>query len=316
MSRPKHRLAALLCATLLGAAPWTAAAEPTPADRNAARALAGKGADLFDAGNYGEAIDQFRQAEALVHAPPHLLYMARAYEKLGKLVEAHDAYDHILTDPFITPTSPPAFREAKVSANQEDEKLLGRIPTVKLTIASPDPDVVRVFIDGKKITPEILVEPILLNPGAHRIEATGRGLVPAEKPVVMTEGDRINVALSLRWQGPLYPAIIALGAGGLGLSIGVVTGAVSVAKVNDLADKCPDKHCLPSLQATGDSARTLGNVSTASFVVGGALIGAGVALAILRPWGGPPTEPNADAPRAAWVQARVGLGTVGLEGAF
>lgn len=308
-----HRLEALLCATLVWLAPIAAAAEPTLADRNAARALASDGADLFDANKHAEAIEVFRKAEALVHAPTHLLYIARAHQKLGKLVEAHDVYDDILTDPFITPTSPSAFRDARTSAEQEDAALLARIPTMKLVISSPAPETVQVTMDGKRIERELLLAPLLMNPGSHKLEAQGRGLVSDAKTVAMSEGDRINVTLSLPWQGPLYPAIVALSAGALGLTIGTVTGILSVSKVGDLEDRCPEMHCLPPDRSIGDSAKTLGTVSTVSFVLGGALIGAGVALAIVRPGGGPPDTPNEHGP---WVRTRLGLGAAAIEGAF
>lgn len=312
-----HRLESLLFATLLWLAPMAAAAEPTAADRAAARVLADKGADFFDASKYPEAIEAFREAEKLLHAPTHLLYIARAYEKLGKLVEAHRAYDGILADPFITPTSPSPFRSAKDLAQAEDAKIIERTPTVRLLVTGPDTDLVQVMMDGKPIEREAWAAPIPLNPGAHQIEARGRGLVSDSKPVVVSERDQVNVSLSLRWQGPVYPAIIALGAGALGLTIGVVTGGLSLSKVSDLAERCPEQHCLPADQPIGDSARTLGSVSTAGFILGGVLIGAGVTLAILRPGGGPPDgSKEQDAPKGLWVRARVGLGMTMVEGAF
>jgi hypothetical protein len=312
-----HRLEPLLFATLLWLAPMAAAAEPTALDRSTARTLADKGADLFDAGKYAEAIEDFREAEKLVHAPTHLLYLARAYAKLGKLVEAHQAYDGILTDPFITPTSPSPFRGARERAQAEDAPLVERIPTVKLLVTSPDTALVQVTIDGKRIEPVAWSEPIPVNPGSHRIEATGRGLVSDIKPVMVNERDRVNVALSLRWQGPLYPAIIALGAGGLALTIGTVTGALSLSKVSELSERCPQQHCLPADQSIGDSARALGSASTAGFILGGVLIGAGVTLAILRPGGGPPADSKEQgALMGPWIRARVGLGTTVVEGSF
>ncbi|MDI1483440.1 hypothetical protein [Polyangium sp. y55x31] len=308
-----RRAAVVACAAALCFAPAPAAAEPTIADRNAARSLASKAADLFDAGRYADSIEQFRQAEALVHAPPHVLYVARAYDKLGKLVEAHKAYDEILTDPLITNTSPAAFRDARTSAETEKSSLLQRIPSVRLSITSPDTTRVQVTIDGKTIESALLADPILVNPGTHTIEATGRGLVSDVKRVTTSEGDRLNVSLSLRWQGPLYPAIAAFGAGGLGLGIGIVTGAIALSKVSELEERCPAKHCLPADRPVGDSARALGTASTVGFVLGTALVGAGVALALVRPFGRAPAD---EAAGTGVLRVQVGLGTMRVEGAF
>jgi hypothetical protein len=37
-------------------------------------------------GTLPDALDLFSRAESIIHAPPHLLYIARAHDKLGKLV--------------------------------------------------------------------------------------------------------------------------------------------------------------------------------------------------------------------------------------
>lgn len=313
-----RRLNALLCAVLVSMAPGLAGAEPTIADRNAARALADKGADLYEAGKYAEAIEQFKQADAFVHAPPHLLYIARAHTALGNLVEAHRVYEDILVD-LVTPQSPAAFRDAQETARNENARLLERIPKVRLNITSPDIRRVQVTIDGKAVQPEHLAEPIPVNPGAHTIEASGKGLVPDSAPVKVSEGDRINLTLSLRWQGSLIPAIATLGAGGAVFTVGVVTGIISLVKVGNLADRCPDKICLAAEQPNADSAATFGTVSTVGLIAGTALLGAGAALFVLRPGGGPPDEAPAEEqlfPQTATVRARVGLGTLMLEGTF
>ena len=88
-----------------------------------------------------------------------------------------------------------------------------------------------------------------------------------------------------RSQGSILPGAIALGASAMGLGVGVVTGAMSVAKVSDLRSRCQGDHCAPADRTTADQARTLGTVSTAAFVVGGVAAAAGVLLIVLRPGG-------------------------------
>ena len=73
-----------LALALLTAAPMADA--QTNSERAGARAAAGEGLKAFNEGRHAEAIDLFTRAESLVHAPPHLLYIARANEKLGWLV--------------------------------------------------------------------------------------------------------------------------------------------------------------------------------------------------------------------------------------
>src|SRR6185503_6188371 len=106
ISSPSMRAAcACLAVVLLGSARPALAAPPeahlsgkpaaaaTAADREAARALAKRGYELFEQRDYKTAIVCFRAAEEHVHAPPHLLYIARAQAKLGALVQAKAAYE-------------------------------------------------------------------------------------------------------------------------------------------------------------------------------------------------------------------------------
>jgi hypothetical protein len=74
-----------------------------------------------------------------------------------------------------------------------------------------------------------------------------------------------------------------------------------------------------SEQGDLQDARTLGNVSTALFIVGGLGIGVGLS-SLLMSLGGEEPESTADSasrgPRAPRTELRVGLGTLGLGGSF
>src|SRR6185503_12180093 len=77
----------------------------TDQQRADARAAATDGAVAFQASRWAEALDLFQRAESLVHAPPHVLYIARSQVKLGHLVEAREAYRK-LTSETLAPTAP------------------------------------------------------------------------------------------------------------------------------------------------------------------------------------------------------------------
>ena len=61
--------------------------------RAGARSLATEGATAFSDGRFKDAVELFSKAESLVHAPPHLLFIARASTKLGQFVKAREAYE-------------------------------------------------------------------------------------------------------------------------------------------------------------------------------------------------------------------------------
>jgi hypothetical protein len=101
----------------------------TDQERAGARAAATQGAEAFSQKRYADAVDLFTRAESLVHSPSHLLYMARSFEKLGKLVQAREAYLKITREP-IGPTTPAAFKSAKDEAQSALSSLEPRVPYV------------------------------------------------------------------------------------------------------------------------------------------------------------------------------------------
>src|SRR5688572_13849493 len=93
--RAGTRASALTLALLFAALP---AAAQTEEEIAGARSAATPGVKAYDAGDYAQAVDLFQRAESLVHAPPHLLYMARGNEKLGHLVTARELYNKIIRE--------------------------------------------------------------------------------------------------------------------------------------------------------------------------------------------------------------------------
>jgi len=111
--------------------------------------------------------------------------------------------------------------------------------------------------------------------------------------------------------GPIWPSLVALGVGGAALGVGAVTGAIAVTESMDVRSRCSGNRCPFEEEEQASSARTLANVSTASFVVGSAAVAAGAVLLFLRPGG---TQGESD--EAARVEPWLGPGLAGLQGRF
>jgi hypothetical protein len=78
------------------------------------------------------------------------------------------------------------------------------------------------------------------------------------------------------------PVIVALAAGGVGLAVGGVFGALALGKRGTLDQECTaNKICPPSAQGTLDSLKTMSTVSTIAFIAGGVGVAAGVVLFVL-----------------------------------
>src|ERR1043166_614467 len=87
----------------------------TDEQRAAARSIAVEGARACTEQRWQDCVNLFQRAESVVHAPPHLLYMARAEEKLGHVVRARELYLKIVRE-RLADNAPQAFRDAQTTA--------------------------------------------------------------------------------------------------------------------------------------------------------------------------------------------------------
>jgi hypothetical protein len=332
--------AASVAAALAFAAPPAHA--QTAADRATARELGMDGQAALDKKDFATAEDRFRRADALYHAPTLLLGYARAEAGLGKVVNASEAYNRIIRE-GAPPGAPAAFVAAVAAASAEVGAVQARIASV--TIAVVGPDTPTVTLDDQPVPVAALGVKRPVDPGEHVVKATSDGWQPAETKFTVTDAGNATASLTLlkapspaASAAPTAPAgntasspatagaapvssgggstqrtigMVGLGAGILGLGIGAVTGIISVSKHSALAGECPGGSCTTSAAQTDLSGyHTMAGISTAGFIAGGVLAGAGLVLML--------TAPRVDAPAqtGAAVHPFVGLGTVGAVGTF
>jgi hypothetical protein len=301
----------LVVAALLLAAPPARA--QTDADKSAARRVAAEGYRLLMAEDYRAAIRKFRGAEELVHAPTHLFYIASAHEALGELLAARDLYRTIsLEEPRAD--EPAAFRQARLDARASLEQLEPRIPRLTVVIEGRSTSEVEITVDDEPRSGAGAVE---LDPGKHQVEGRTEGHAPVRASVELDEGARSEVALRFGSDDSapppvvkptrpwIAPAVAGFGVGVAGVALGAVAGALSLGKVSDLDDRCPERRCFAEDETIADDARLMGTVSTVGFIVGGVGLAVGTVLVVWQPGGS--TEP---------VALGVGPGALSLRGAF
>lgn len=165
--------------------------------RAAARSLATEGATAFNEGRYQEAVDLFGRAESLVHAPPHLLFLARAHAKLGQFVKAREAYMKIVKE-TLPPNASPAFRNAQSSANDEVQLIEPKIASLTVKVeGGQDAKDIAVLVNGNPISSVLIGVAQPIDPGKHKVEAGATGLRAPEQAFSLADGERKTVVLKL-----------------------------------------------------------------------------------------------------------------------
>lgn len=283
LSKLPTQVGALTILAALTAGPQSAEAQ-TDAERAGARAAATAGADAFDSGKFQDALTFFNKAEALFHAPPHLLYIARSQAQLGKLVESRETYMRLKRE-ALPATAPNAFRRAQATAAAELKALEPRLPY--LTVLVNGEEGFTVTLNGKPMPLALVGVPHPVNPGTYDVQASASGARSAKNTIVLTEGARQTAQLTLiagdappadepralpasgvtvggtlpvdqapeesgGLSGTLVGEIAGLGVGVLGIGAGVFFSLDAGSKRDDA-----DAQCAPATdgRCTGDEAR-------------------------------------------------------------
>lgn len=332
--RTRVRIAAAALALLL-ASPSVRAASAS--EEESAKAAIREGRARRAKGDLVGAREQLHAAWALVATPRNGVELAEAHEALGELVEARRVYVEVGKLPPYAKESPES-RAARKRADERAAGLTERIPTLTIRLLRvPEGAKVTLTLDGRSAPLESLAAPRLLDPGAHEIVVAVEGGSPVLRAIDLVERERrvieIDVTPALppraapKVEAPRAPsppatpkpreearrastptlAYVGFGVAGAGLIVGTVTGLVTLGRASGLKDDCPGGACEPRSADELSRTRTLGDVSTISFIVSG--LGLGVGLYGL--W----TAPRAE-PAHARIEPWISVGSIGVRGAF
>lgn len=269
-----------------------ALAEPTAADVETARGLYVEGLELRDGGKLEMSLGRFKAAHALAATPITSLELGRAHALLGELVEAREVLLSIERLP-VQPGESAKAANARVEARAMAEQLRDRIPGLRIVFSPEPPSPPHVTIDGIVIPAEALANPRKVNPGSHTIVAEANG-ARATSTVLLIERELRMVTLVLRGStmpetpretpppsttpstttSPTGWFYVGLGAAGVGIVVGSITGAIALSKASTLETECTGSACPRTAADDLTTSRTMGVVSTVAFGVaafGGAL---------------------------------------------
>jgi hypothetical protein len=281
--------------------------------RSVARKLGYSGVEAYQAGDYKTAQQKLEKAYRVLRVPSVGLWSARALVQLGQLVEASERYQELARLSATETGDPAVQKKAVAEAANELKALLPRIPSVTVQVEGADAAAVKVTIDGKAILPELVGEPLPVNPGKHQV-AAARGaehvelelsLAEAEqKPAVLrfgSAGAPTTVAPAVAPSGPALStdtdsapssklgtqrtlAIVAGGVGLAGVVVGTIFGLKSKSLHDDAEGSCDGSVCSDQSGVdAGNDAYAAGTISTVGMVVGALGLGGGVALWLMAP---------------------------------
>ncbi|MBI2390272.1 MAG: hypothetical protein HYV09_11845 [Deltaproteobacteria bacterium] len=322
----KRALSIALSLALL-AVVGAAIAEPTEAEKEAAKILFTEGKELRDAGKTAAALERFTRAYDLAPTPITTLELARTHAMLGHLVEARRLYrsvEGIEKKPGESAKSVSARDEAKKLALELD----ARIPTLLIKVTADEP-IESASIDGRAIDVGSLPAPIAVDPGKHVVAV--RAKTDASVTVIAVEGERDRVVTievpkttttTTSVVAPPPPATVVAPASswprtvrwvsgiaaGVGLVVGAGAGVLALSSASDVRDGCSGGVCPPSRHDDLDATRRWATVSTIGFGV--AAVGATLFVV------GVFSEPTKKDVAAARVVPYASLDGFGLTGRF
>jgi hypothetical protein len=162
----------------------TATAQPAVAQKEMVL-----GDQASKAGKWEDALAAYRRAHAASPSGATALRVANALYKLGRLVEAHDAYESLLKERAASLLG----SEKKLATDRLDE-LKGKTGTVVVTAAEGG---AAVTLDGASIGVTPVPKAVRVVAGKHKVAATKNGFVPFEEAVDVAGRGEVTVAVKL-----------------------------------------------------------------------------------------------------------------------
>ncbi|HVH44551.1 MAG TPA: hypothetical protein VM925_19490 [Labilithrix sp.] len=245
------------------------------------------GYTLAQEGKCEEAIPHLRESLRLDAKAITIINLADCEEKVGKLA---DAMGHWVD------ARARAQAEGHRPIEEEAAARLGalepRLARLMIVLAPSAPKDIVVERDGVVLGGPSIGIPLPVDPGAHSIvvKASGHRDVTSELTLAEGEVKRLEVDAGALVEAP-PPAPVApvperrstsplvfigFGVAAAGVVVGSVTGLMTLRAGAEAESACPNRACSPGALDDVEAGRSLGTVSTVSFVVAGA----GAALGI------------------------------------
>lgn len=273
-------------------------------NRSEAILLFDQGVKEMKAGETEKACNSFERSLAAYADSGTKGSLAKCYEKLGRLASSWLLWRELAD---LAPSG-----DLRRDAAAQAGKLEPRVAHYVVKVAKPTPGL-EITINGKPA--KTLDLPIPVDAGGVIVRAFATGRKDWSKDLAVKDGDTLNIDIpelevqpvdkpkgpdvgiikkppppppeSHSKRKPIGFALVGVGAAGL--AVGAVFGLKAKSKFADAKETCGgsidqcDPGSLDEAQGQVDDARTAGNLSSLSFVLGGALVAGGVFLVVTAP---------------------------------
>ncbi|MFO0611569.1 MAG: hypothetical protein U0414_03200 [Polyangiaceae bacterium] len=296
------------CALLTGG---TAAAAPTGDDVARAQALFDEARALARREEWTAACPLLEESQRLDPRPGTLLNLASCHEHTGRLALAWTEFREVLSRAVQD------RREDRASIARERIPLIeARLAHLRIVLNDADAPGVRVLLDGSVLGAASLGISLPMDPGHHVVRVEAEGRTPFGAEFDASEGSSRDLVVDLApvptatEEAPIAPRAslprmppdlgapttttsppslriagwITLGVGGVGVTLGAISGALALADDATVQERCTSATCPDD--ASLDASRRLpleSHLATAGLVAGGALVVGGLVLALVGP---------------------------------
>jgi hypothetical protein len=295
--------AALAMADLAGAEPEQGPPGPegTQSEQERARALFSAGIAKIRDENWREAESVLRRSHELVPRASTLYNLALVVFKQGRLTESLALASELIR------TADPA-RDAKHRQNAATliERIEQQMSVVEVTVAPAD---AAITVDGRPVEGAGARRRLMIEPGRHRLVFSRAGYTAESMEMALSTGKERMIDVKLEPVKPSAPTPapspdrppasqggsrglsalehdsgrsiapwFVVGAGGVLLGAGAVTGVMALNADDDFVERCPElEDCSPELEPDQTRVGTLGVVANVLLVSGGAAVLSGLA---------------------------------------
>lgn len=243
--------------------------------------LFNKGRGLVEQGKWSEACPLFAEAHRLQPTAIGItLNLAECYEHIGKTAAAWQGYREAEFLSKVASDTGRAHYAAEHAAALEP-----KLSHLQIDAEATPGLVVR--RDQQEVSAGLLATLVPVDPGPHKVEATAPGyLVWSTTVVVGPGGDTKKVIIpslgKIHASNAQRSAGIAVVAVGLAsLAVGGALGGLAITKNNASKADCSSTQpnlCHPDGISLRQAAMTLADASTGTFIAGGVLVAAGIAV--------------------------------------